>query len=335
MSVIIPVYNIEAHLRQCLDSVAGQTLKDIEIICVDDGSTDASPLILAEYAVKDSRFQILTQENAGPGSARNAGLEQARGEFLIFLDSDDWFEPDFLEQILRRAQKTGADVTICRAVEFETDSGRERSSEWMLKTQYLPGEAFAPGEIAEHIFQFTYGWPWDKLYRMDFIRDTKLSFPELPNSEDLVFAFQSLVLAERIAVLNKVLVHHRVNRMTSVSNSRRLEPEVPYHAALMLQDALRKNDLYRIFERSFVTWAAEFLIWNVASIEERTLQKFYFYKLKRIWLPEIGCCRKVHFTRRFTRVKYLLAKYIPYPLFAEVLAGYRNCKSLWSDQRVV
>ena len=100
VSVIIPVYNIEAHLRQCLDSVVRQTLTDIEIICVDDGSTDTSFKILTEYAAEDNRFLILTQENAGPGVARNTGLEQARGEHLIFLDSDDWFEPEFLERML-------------------------------------------------------------------------------------------------------------------------------------------------------------------------------------------------------------------------------------------
>ena len=87
VSVVIPVYNIEQHLRQCLDSVAAQTLKDIEVICVDDGSTDGSANILKEYAEKDARFQIIRQKNAGPGAARNRGMEQATGKYLIFLQS--------------------------------------------------------------------------------------------------------------------------------------------------------------------------------------------------------------------------------------------------------
>ena len=95
VSVIIPVYNIERHLAQCLDSVAGQSLGDIEVICVDDGSTDGSPAILARYAARSARFRVVTQANAGPGEARNAGLALAGGEYVIFLDSDDWFEPDF------------------------------------------------------------------------------------------------------------------------------------------------------------------------------------------------------------------------------------------------
>ena len=83
--MVIPVYNIERHLRKCLDSVVGQTLKNLEIICVDDGSTDESPRILAEYAARDSRVRVITQENGGPGAARNTGMEQADGEYLIFL----------------------------------------------------------------------------------------------------------------------------------------------------------------------------------------------------------------------------------------------------------
>ena len=138
MSVIIPVYNIERHLRQCLDSVTGQTLTELEIICVDDGSTDGSPEILADYAQRDGRFQIITQPNTGPGVARNTGMDRATGEYLIFLDSDDWFEPDFLERMVAKAKETGADVTICRAVEFDTQTGRELPSEWMLKTEGLP-----------------------------------------------------------------------------------------------------------------------------------------------------------------------------------------------------
>lgn len=329
ISVIIPVYNIAACLEQCLDSVVGQTFTDIEIICVDDGSTDESPEILACYADRDDRFQILTQKNRGPGAARNAGLARATGDYLIFLDSDDWFESEFLMQMLQRIQKTKADLVICKVVEFDTKNGSDRPSSWMLKEKYLPKDCFRPEEAAEHLFQFTYGWPWDKLYRMDFIREKHLSFPELPNSEDVVFVFQSLALANRIAILDETLVHHRVNRVNSVSDSREQEPEAPYHAVLLLRDGLKEKELYKVFEKSFVTWAMEFLIWNAASIKDPALQRDCFQRLRRDWLPEMGCCEKPRFTSRFAQVKYLLVKYLPYPLLAKGLDGYRDCKGLW------
>lgn len=332
VSVVIPIYNTAAHLQQCLDSVAGQTLADIEIICVDDGSTDQSPAILASYAAQDSRFQVLRQSNAGPGAARNTGLAQAAGQYVIFLDSDDWFEREFLEQMVRRIQESDADMAICRGVEFDTDTGLELPSKWMLKEQYLPLDCFPPEDIAEHIYQFTYGWPWDKFYRTDFVRDANLSYPILPNSEDMVFVFQSLALAKRIAILDKVLVHHRVNRMTSVSNSRRLDPEVPYQALTLLRDSLKHRDLYAAYERSFLNWAMEFLVWNAANMGDWQAQKRFFQKLKREWLPQMKfeAHPMSYYEDHFTYAKYLLVRYAPYSVFSAVLVGYR----IWKQRRI-
>lgn len=329
VSVVIPIYNTEQYLCQCLDSVMGQTLRDIEIICVDDGSTDSSPRILAEYADQDNRFQIMSQENAGPGATRNLGLSVAKGEYLIFLDSDDWYEPVFLERMVCRAEATGADVTVCRSVEFDARTEQERPSEWMLKSKYLPGELFSPGNIAEHIFQFTYGWPWDKLYRADFVRRADLRYPTLPNSEDLVFVFQSLAAAGHIAVLPSVLVHHRVNRHDSVSNSRYKNPDAPYQALILLRKGLEKRGLYQHFERSFLNWAMEFLVWNVSHMGEPGVQRQYFDKLQKEYLPEIGfgSYPGKFYENRFTYCKYLLVRYASWPVFSGVLRAYQTIRS--------
>lgn len=330
VSVVIPVYNIERHLRQCLDSVAGQSLRDMEVICVDDGSTDDSPKILADYASKDSRFQIITQSNAGPGAARNTGMAKATGKYLIFLDSDDWFEPDFLERMVAKAESTEADVTICRAAEFDSETGRELPSEWMLKSEYLPGETFSPEDIAEHIFQFTYGWPWDKLYRAGFVKRAGVCYPALPNSEDLVFVLQGLALAEKIAVVETVLVHHRVNRASSVSNSRHRDPEAAYKAVRLLEDALRERRLYETFERSFLNWAMEFLIWNVASLERREARKQSFKRLRKEWLPALPFSEHpAKYYDRFSYAKLLLARFAPCPVFYGVNRTYHK----WKDKR--
>ena len=328
VTVVIPVCNIEKHLRQCLDSVRAQTLTDLEIICVDDGSTDTSPQILAEYAAQDNRFQIITQKNAGPGAARNAGLEYVKGEFVIFLDSDDWFEPDFLEKMTAQAKKTEADVTICRAVEFDTDSGSELLSAWMLKTRWLPSDTFGPEDIAGHIFQFTYGWPWDKLYRTEFVKKSELEYPPLPNSEDLVFVFQSLAIAKRITLVPVPLVHHRINRRSSVSNSRYRDPDVPYQALMLLQARLMERGKYHYFEQSFLNWSMEFLVWNLANMGEPEAQRRYFYKLKREWMPIMGFklhSRKYYEDRR-TYCKYLLVRYVPWPVFYGIVRGYHSLK---------
>ena len=329
VSVIIPVYNIAAQLRQCLDSVAGQTLADLEIICVDDGSTDASSDILAEFTARDRRFTVLTQANAGPGAARNLGLSHATGEYLIFLDSDDWFAPELLEKLLRQAERTGADITICRSVEFDTATGREYPSAWMLKTEYLPDrEVFAPRDVADYLFQFTYGWPWDKLYRTGFVRDKGLRYPPLPNSEDLVFVFRSMALAERITVINETLVHHRTRRAESVSNSRRYAPEVPWQALCLLREGLEKSGVFAVYARSFLNWAMEFLIWNVANMGDRRARNVFFHKLKREWLPALELERHpaAYYFDRFAYAKYLLVRFAPYPVFAAVTDVYQRLK---------
>ncbi len=330
ISVVIPVFNIEAHLEQCLDSVVGQTLKDIEIICVDDGSTDSSPRILEHYAQQDSRIRIITQANAGPGAARNAGLAEAAGTYLIFLDSDDWFEPDFLERMVERAEETGADVTICRAVEFDTQTGRDLSSEWMLRVQDVPENlVFAPREIPASLFHFTWGWPWDKLYRAEYIRQGGFEYPSLPNSEDLSFVFLSLAAARSLAITDTVLVHHRVNRGASVSNSRSLHPEAPFQAIKLLEEGLKQRECYSTFEQGFLDWALGFLIWNTGSMEEKTVQKRCYSLLRHEWLPAFPFLEHpAGYYSPFTYAKFLLARFAPQSVFFGVVKSYHRLKRL-------
>ena len=329
ISVIIPVYNIQQHLRECLDSVLGQSYPHLQVICVDDGSTDESPAILAEYAQKDPRVQVIRQQNAGPGAARNTGLEAATGEYVIFLDSDDWFEPDFLEQMVDTAQREGADVAICRAVEFDTNSGRELPSEWMMKKQYLPGKlAFAPQEMADHLFQFTYGMPWDKFYRRELLTSSGIRYPALKNSEDLAFVYPTLLAAKRIAVVDEVLIHHRINRMASVSNSRCGQPEAPYEAFQIVKEYLEQHQLMDTYRRSFLNWAMEFLVWHISNMSQRDIQRQYLYTLRRQWLPQLHVEEHPasYYESKSCYAKYLLARYAPYPVFAAVVKVYKKAK---------
>lgn len=328
ISVIIPVYNIEKHLRSCLDSVRNQTLGNIEIICIDDGSTDSSLNILKEYAALDSRFNILHQKNQGPGSARNCGLMQAMGDYLIFLDSDDYFSPDMLEKLFNSAVESEADVTICRSISFDTNTGKTLSSDWMRKDLLLPAQTFSPGEIAVHIFQFTYGWPWDKLYRTSFIKEFNLKFPNLPNSEDLVFVFPSLALAKNISTISDILVYHRMNRASSVSNSRCLAPEVPYQALYEFKYLLIRHEIFERYERSFLKWAMEFLIWNVSNMGDAAAQKIYFYKLKKEWLPQFNFSEHSlkYYGNGWLFFKYFLVNHLPYQVFNLVVNIYHHIK---------
>ena len=260
---------------------------------------------------------------------RNTGLEAATGEYVIFLDSDDWFEPDFLEQMVDTAQREGADVAICRAVEFDTNSGRELPSEWMMKKQYLPGKlAFAPQEMADHLFQFTYGMPWDKFYRRELLTSSGIRYPALKNSEDLAFVYPTLLAAKRIAVVDEVLIHHRINRMASVSNSRCGQPEAPYEAFQIVKEYLEQHQLMDTYRRSFLNWAMEFLVWHISNMSQRDIQRQYLHTLRHQWLPQLHFEEHPasYYESKSCYAKYLLARYAPYPVFAAVVKVYKKAK---------
>ena len=127
VSIIIPIYNDEKFLEQCITSVQNQTLRNIQIICVDDGSTDTSPSILEAYKKREPRMIVLKQPNQGAGAARNLGMQYAEGDFISFLDSDDIFDPFMLEQMSEKADRENLDVVVCRADRFDTNNAKHQS----------------------------------------------------------------------------------------------------------------------------------------------------------------------------------------------------------------
>lgn len=137
VSVIVPVYNGEKHLEQCMDSITGQTLREIEIICVDDGSADRSLEILERYAKKDERIRVICQKNAGAGAARNRGLLRAKGKYIVFWDADDKFDRKALELMYLKMQKKQTDICVCGVCEFTNDS-KVYETDGYLKTALIP-----------------------------------------------------------------------------------------------------------------------------------------------------------------------------------------------------
>ena len=135
ISIVVPVYNTAKYLKENLDSITEQTLSDIEIICIDDGSTDDSLKILYDYAKKDSRIKVLRQTNQFAGVARNNGMKKAKGEYIIFLDSDDVFEKDMLEKMYSAALVNQLDVTVCRSNQFDNQSGSIKETPWTIRKE--------------------------------------------------------------------------------------------------------------------------------------------------------------------------------------------------------
>ena len=212
VSVIMPIYNATDYLRPALDTVLDQTLREIEVICIDDGSTDKSLAVIKEYQEKDQRIRIVTENNAGVSTARNKGIIRARGDFIIFLDADDFFEPTLIERLYVTAVKHELDVAVCEYDIYNTKQSRfapavpEDHSEILMS-----GDVVSKNDHPDHILQCMSGYVWNKLFRTSFIKEKELMFaPELYVFEDVHFICTALSFAGRVMGINEVLVHHRV-----------------------------------------------------------------------------------------------------------------------------
>jgi len=203
VSIVIPVYNVEKHLAACLDSVLAQTLSDIEVICVDDGSKDRSGEILDTYAVKDSRIRVIHQVNAGPSAARNNGIDLASGNYILFVDGDDFVDSMLCEKAVAVADCEKADMTCFFWHHFPN------------RTKPNPFEKCAQMNSKEELYRGILLYNpvvWSKLWRTDFWRDNNLSFPlNVACGEDLVVNFAALLKNPVLVVLPEKLYWYREN----------------------------------------------------------------------------------------------------------------------------
>lgn len=218
VSVIIPVYNVEKYLRECLDSVVNQTLKEIEIICVDDGSTDSSLDILKEYATKDNRFTIITQKNLHAGVARNRGIQLAKGEYVHFLDSDDWIEQDAYEKLYKILKDNKADLVKFKAYSFNNQTG-ETTSRPYLDIKWVDEKCF---NTCLNIIEDTKNTiklpdsPWSGFYNLDFLKRNNIYFDDFICANDVGFFYRCIINAEKIYLSSEKLVYYRENMKNSL-----------------------------------------------------------------------------------------------------------------------
>lgn len=258
VSVVFPVYNAEQYLEECLESILKQTYEDIEIICVNDGSTDNSLAVLNDYASKDSRFQVYSKENEGKGaaSARNMGLEYAAGEYVLVLDSDDFFEPDMVEMLVKRAEETIADVVITTAQIYDNlyqcDGGILNRPELKWTPEKNP---FSWKDCPGKIFQIADFVAWNKLFRRDFMERNHIRFEAIPISDDQYPSIMGVVLADRISVVDKPLIHYRMNTGASQCSSQARHPEAAYSAIFSVVNEMRRLRIFDSVKQSYLNLA--------------------------------------------------------------------------------
>lgn len=204
LSIIVPVYNVEKYLPKCLESLIKQTLKDIEIICVNDGSIDNSLAILKEFASKDSRIKIIDNQHQGVAKTRNTGIEQSTGEYIGFVDSDDYIDIDFFEKLYNSATKSNSDIAIASILKHKNFFNIYNAKYTKEETAITIQDKIKLCEDKKHFFFYA----WNKIYHSGFIKENNIKFSEGQIYEDVMFAIKALYYSNKIISVYGTKYHY-------------------------------------------------------------------------------------------------------------------------------
>lgn len=271
VSILVPIFNVEKYLRQCLESVVNQTLKDIEIICINDGSTDTSPDIIQEFAKKDPRFVVINKTNSGYGDSMNKGIEKACGEYIGIVESDDWVDVDMFENLYSLASKNGVDVVKSN---FYFYSGLGNTNKKFELVSREDSEKVINPIKTNSVF-FPQAAIWTGLYKKSFLEKKSIKFLPTPGAsyQDTGFNFKVWASAERAYLTNEAYLHYRIdNDNSSVKSKGKIFAVVD-----------EMNDMYRfaketkhfeelkpiLFQRKY-----EIYMWNYGRLTRGAARKF-------------------------------------------------------------
>lgn len=259
ISVIIPVYNTKPYLEQCLKSVTEQTFTDLEILCVDNSSTDGSYEELSRLAKEDARIKLFRVPNLGPGSGRNKGLDEAHGEYVLFLDSDDFFAPNACEVLYAAVKKENLDIATCEFYEYHEQTGKytPRSKALELPCKHILDAA--AGDSPEEFAKLAFAWPFVcfKLIRRQIIESVHLRFPT-GAAEDVPFCVSLLMLCKKVRLLDgQYLQYYRIGRPGNISgNGSKMALDGVKNFGILAEN-LRK---YGVFEQVKETYWFNFMV---------------------------------------------------------------------------
>ncbi len=318
ISVIIPVYNAEKYLGECLDSVIRQSVKEIEIICVDDGSTDSSGVILGDYAQKDSRIVVINQsKNSGAGISRNLGMDKAGGEYLHFLDADDYLVEHAYENLYIRAKEYDLDLTKARAYGIDAATGGTIEVPRYSMATLSSGDFNRVTNLHNNpaLFMNVAVTPWSGLYKRSFVNEHNLHFYDLTCVNDRSFYVSVIINARAVMFVDQYLLVHRTNIPTSLVGRRAQHFDCHFKSYEIIEQLCAKlpvktrslileseiNDMFvwyrkfqneHIFERQIYEQTKEFIRNLDVSDFEGGIEKCRWYKqyCELIEKQESGSC---------------------------------------------
>lgn len=277
ISVIIPFYNPGVFFDTCLTSVVRQNYSNVEILLINDGSTNLNDL--SSLAISDKRIKLFNRPHQGVSAARNFGLKVATGDYVLFLDSDDFFEADFISKIVQKALKSRSDIAVCGFYlydqRYQRDIKKLTPKDLLTKTVEEEGLTFDIFKLSPNI--------WNKLFKRALIIKNQIMFQELETCNDFAFTYQCLALADRISFIDLPLIHYRVNQRDNISSKRGMSAKNIFYAIKFLREKLGeanrfKKYCYTFRLRAFCSIVHEFLSCSLS-------QKFLFLLSAPLILP--------------------------------------------------
>lgn len=276
ISVVLPTYNVAQYLQQCLKSVAAQTYSNIEVIIVIDGATDGSYEIAQDFCKTDNRFSVYWQENAGSGPARNAGLEHCQGEFVMFVDPDDWMEPELLEKLYNAQCEGNYDLVASERTIALCDENGDivRIAPKYYKNETIVGQQEVRQVFMRMLEKHVVSNPTQKLYRMLLIQEHNIQFPDLRRSQDIVFNYRYYNHISSLRLIDYSGYNYRKNLQASIG---KIEPD--YYKTIVLL----YNDYMSLYQR-----------WSLPFPEEKMSEWFFSVRVNSYLQKMVG--KKQDFT---------------------------------------
>ncbi|MBZ2165915.1 glycosyltransferase [Methanobacterium spitsbergense] len=304
VSVIVPVYNVEKYLRQCLESILNQTLIEIEIICVNDGSTDKSSQILEEYAEKYKQITVINQENKGIGLSRNAGMECATGEYIGFVDSDDWIDEKMYETMYINAKSHNSDIVMCLTHLFD-DAIQEYKPSDPYFALNLFNESFDNTVFDHKLIKGFFGVNvtcWNKIYRSKFLNVIEAKFPKI-DFEDNIFFYKTYLNAKKISLVRKFLYNYRINRQGSFIDAKneRFFDIIKMHS--LLEGILIETSNLGRYKQKFLNYQVQSILNRYNQVDEQ-YKKEFFDIIKQHFLTKDFSPSDIDMLNNNYRIKY-------------------------------
>lgn len=269
VSVIVPVYNAEKYLKTSVGALRNQTLRDIEIILVDDGSTDGSGKLLDAFAKEDSRIKVIHKENGGQGSARNLGIKEAKGEYIGFADADDLADSTLFEKLYRKATEEDSDMAECRYTTIEITNGVEKGipSRGNIRTYHSKQDRMIDPQVA----------PWNKIFRAEILRREGVDYPEGLIYEDTAFYLKTLPFIEKSSYVEESLLTYYWRDNSTMTKNRSKRVGDIFKVLDNILAFYQSNDFYASFEKELEYFCTKIVfcssISRIGRIQDKALRR--------------------------------------------------------------